>query len=56
MFRLMKTWKARELFDEYIKNNQCWEGQISTTVQKFRRTLMIPILNMIKEMEKELNE
>ena len=56
MVKLVKTWKARELFNEYVKNNQCYDGQISTTVQKFRRELMIPILNMIKELEKKADE
>jgi len=56
MFKLAKTWKARELFNEYVKNNQCYDGQLSSTVHLFRKKLMIPILNIIKELEKKADE
>jgi hypothetical protein len=47
---------ARNLFSDFIGNNQCYEGQISCTVKKFRRKLMIPLLNIIKDQEKKINE
>ena len=56
ILKLMKTWTARDLFKEFIEKHECYDGQISTTVQTFRRTLMIPILNIIKELEKKADE
>lgn len=48
---MRETARARALFDAYIKRNVCYEGQLNSTVHLFRRTLMIPILKLIKELE-----
>ena len=48
--------KARTLFDQFIEQNQCYEGQISSSVGKFRRDLIIPIIRLIQELEKKADE
>lgn len=53
---MRETVKAIILFDAYIKRNECFEGQLGSTVHLFRKKLMIPILNMIKELEKKTDE
>jgi len=47
---------VRNHFQKFIDEHQCYEGQISVCTKTFRRELMIPVLDLIKKMEKEINE
>ena len=53
---MRETTKLRTFFEEFIKKNECDDGQICSTVKKFRRDLMIPIIKMIQELEKKADE
>jgi len=47
---------ARNLFEDFIKLNECYESQICIGTLGFRKELMIPILDLIKNLEKKVNE
>lgn len=53
---IRETVKARKLFEQFTKDNTAYEGQISVATVTFRRKLMIPILELIKELEEKADE
>lgn len=53
---MRETTKARAAFEEFIKKNECYDGQICISTSSFRRELMIPTLNRMKELEKKADE
>jgi len=50
------TAAARRRFENFIKLNECYESQICISTIAFRKELMIPILKLIKDLEKEKDE
>jgi len=54
--KMRETAKARILFDSFIEQNEIYAGQISSSLGHFRKDLMIPILVMVKELEKKADE
>jgi len=53
---MKETTHARALFAQFIKDNEIYSGQISSSLGHFRKDLMIPILEMIKMLEKKADE
>ena len=53
---MRETTKARAFFEQFIEKNECWDGQICISVKTFRKELMIPTLNRMKELEKKTDE
>jgi len=53
---MRETTKLRTFFEEFIKKNECDDGQICVCTATFRRELMIPTLIRMKELEKKADE
>jgi len=53
---MRETSHARALFEQFIEDNQIYEGQISSSPGHFRKDLMIPILTKIRNLERERDE
>jgi len=53
---MRETTKQRASFEQFIENHECYDGQICISTKTFRRELMIPTLNKMKELEKKADE
>lgn len=46
-----KTTEALKIFDNYLKRNTVYEGQVASSLKLFKKRLMNPILDLIRELE-----
>ena len=45
-----------KVFEGYIKRCSCYDNQLSSTVTLFRRTVVNPVIEIVKDMEKKESE
>ena len=45
------TTEVLKVFKKYLQRNTIYENQVASSVRSFRRSLMNPVLELIKKME-----